>query len=59
MFLIDKITSINEDGVGVVLGRQLIKFGEIKKELGISQDTYSRWINKLVKYPYVEATRTP
>jgi hypothetical protein len=59
MFLIDKITSITEEGVGVVLGRKPIKYLEIKKELGVSQDTYTRWIEKLLEYPYISITRTP
>ena len=59
MFLVDKMTSITEQGVGKVLGGKPIKYTEIKAELGISQDTYSRWIEKLAKYPYIEITRTP
>ncbi len=59
MFLVDKITSINEKGIGKVLGGKPIKYDEIKEELGISQDTYTRWINKLIEYPYIEAIRTP
>ena len=59
MFLVDKITSVNEDGVGTVLGGRPIKYEEIKEELGISADTYTRWIDILLTYPYIEAKRTP
>jgi hypothetical protein len=59
MWLIDKLTSIREEGVGVVLGGRPVKYEEIARELGISQDTYTRWIEKLLEYPYIAAVRTP
>lgn len=59
LLLIDKMTSIDEDGVGKVLGGRPIKYEEIQAELGISQDTYTRWMDKLLEYPYIETTRTP
>lgn len=57
MWLIDHMTSINEDGVGLILGGKPIKYLEISRELGISQDTYTRWIDKLLEYPYIIITR--
>ncbi len=59
MWLVDKVTSITEDQVGIVLGGKPIMFTEIKEELDISQNTYSRWINRLSKYPYITTKRTP
>lgn len=59
MYLIDKITSVNEDGVGKVLGGKPLKYSEVKDELGISKDTYTRWIKKLEEYPYIESTLAP
>lgn len=59
MFLIDKMTSVAEDGRGLVLGGRPLKYSEVKKELGISQNTYTRWVDKLLSYPYIEITRTP
>lgn len=59
MFLIDKITSVGEDEIGIVLGRKPITYKEVKEELGISQDTYTRWVAKLEAYPYIQAIRTP
>jgi hypothetical protein len=59
MYLLDKVTSINEDQEGIVLGGKPIKFNEIKDELGISQNTYTQWIDTLIEYPYIKATRTP
>jgi hypothetical protein len=59
MWLVDKMTSFSEEGIGKVLGGKPINYPEVKKELGISQDTYTRWIEKLAAYPYIEVTRTP
>lgn len=59
MWLIDKMTSIDEEGIGKVLGGKPVKYEDVEAELGISQDTYTRWIDKLVKHPYIEAIRTP
>jgi len=59
MWLIDHVTSTTEDGRGIVLGGKPVKYEEVKVDLGISQDTYSRWITRLEKYPYIETTRAP
>lgn len=59
LWLVDKMTSISEEGVGLVLGGRPVKYEEVHEELGISRDSYSRWMLKLEKYPYIEATRTP
>lgn len=57
MWLVDKITSITEEGEGIVLGGRPIIFEEVEKELGISRDTYTRWIDRLKKYPYILSDR--
>lgn len=59
MWMIDHMTSIDEKGIGKVLGGRPVKYEEIEKELGISQDTYTRWIARLEEYPYIISTRTP
>jgi hypothetical protein len=60
MLLVDKLTSVDEKGIGKVLGGKPLKYeDDIKKELGISEDTYGRWIKKLMEYPYIITTRTP
>lgn len=59
MWLDDKITRIDENGTGWVLGGKPIKYSEIKKDFGISRRTYARWVNQLTKYPYINAIRTP
>lgn len=59
MWLEDKVTAKNASGDGVVLGGKPVKYSEIKSELGISQDVYTRWIDLLESYPYIEAKRAP
>lgn len=59
MWLVDHITLINLKGEGIVLGGKPVKYEEVLKDLGMSRDTYTRWIEKLEIYPYIETTRTP
>lgn len=59
MWLLDHVTSIDEKGVGKVLGGKPVKYPDIERELGVSADTYTRWIDKLLEYPYIIAIRTP
>lgn len=59
MWLVDKMTSITEEGIGKVLGGKPIKYEEVEVELGMSRNTYTRWIAKLLKYPYIETTLAP
>jgi len=59
MWMDDKITKIDDHKKGWVLGGKPIKYKQIKEELGISRPTYVRWVAQLLKYPYIEATRTP
>lgn len=59
MWLIDKMTSIDEDGVGKVLGGKPIKFEEVGEELGTSMRTYRRWLSILSKEGYVNTKQTP
>ena len=59
MYLLDKVTSINENQEGIVLGGKPVKFKDVQKELGISKNTYTQWLNKLLEYPYIQSTRTP
>jgi len=53
------MTSIDEDGIGKILGGRSVKFEEVEKELGIKIHTYTRWIDKLEKYPYIKTIRAP
>lgn len=59
MWLIDHITAINDKEIGLVLGGKPVKLEEIQRDLPISPDTYTRWIEKLAEYPYIETDRTP
>lgn len=59
MWLLDKMTSISEEGIGKVLGGKPITYEEINKELGISRPTYIRWVELLKKGEYINTLRTP
>jgi len=59
LWLLDKITSISEVGIGKVLGGAPVKFERILKDLPITDKTYTRYIGKLVKSGYITALRTP
>ncbi|MCL5435938.1 MAG: hypothetical protein M1275_02560 [Patescibacteria group bacterium] len=59
IWLIDGMTSITEEGIGIVRGGRPIRFEEVREDLGMSPDTYTRWIDKLSEYPYIATTRTP
>jgi len=59
MWLLDKMTSITEEGIGKVLGGKPIKYKEIKTDLGISEKTYSRWVKQLRDKKYINTKRTP
>lgn len=59
MWMIDKMTSIGEDGVGLVLGGKPIKFNEVGEELGIGERTYTRWVKDLSEGGYLNVKRTP
>lgn len=59
LWLLDKMTSINENGVGKVLGNKPVVYEQIELELGISLRTYRRWIAKLKEHGYIATLRTP
>lgn len=59
MWLIDKMTSIDEDGTGKILGGKPITYEDIKSDLGISIRTYRRWVSILDGEAYIKTLRTP
>lgn len=59
MWLLDKMTSVNENGIGKTLGGQPITFDMVEAELGISVRTYRRWVDQLRDAGYVQTLRTP
>lgn len=59
MWMLDKMTSYNEQGVGKVLGGKPIKLEEIADQLGVTKKTVSRNLNRLEKYGYIKRIRTP
>lgn len=59
LWCLDKMTSINENGIGLVLGGKPIKLQDVNKDLELSDRTYSRYIKTLQTGGYIDATRTP
>ena len=60
LWLLDKMTIINhETGEGIVLGGKPVKFDEVKKDLGITEKTYSRWVAILESSKYISTIRAP
>lgn len=59
MWLLDRMTSVNEEGIGKVLGGKPITYEEVEPCLGMSRRTYSRWMEILRDGGYILTTRTP
>jgi hypothetical protein len=59
LWLLDKMTSVNENGIGKVLGGQPVSAGMLQDELGLSERTYRRWVDKLRSTGYIRTLRTP
>lgn len=59
MWLLDRMTSVSEEGVGKVLGGRPITHVELEESLGISKRTYVRWVELLRTGGYIETLRTP
>ena len=59
MWCLDKITSINEEGIGKVLGGRPVKLEEIVENMGGHRNTISVNLNKLAKEGYINIVRAP
>jgi DNA-binding MarR family transcriptional regulator len=59
MWCLDKMTKIDEDGTGWVLGGKPVKWKEVKKDLTLDEGTISENMQKLQKEGYITLKRTP
>ena len=59
MWLLDKITSISEEGIGRVLGGKPITYEEVNKDLDFPPRTYKEWVSRLRKAGYINTIRAP
>jgi hypothetical protein len=59
MWLLDKMTSISEDGVGKVLGGKPVKSEDVTKDLGCHPQTYRNYFRTLLEGKYINSRRTP
>ena len=59
MWCIDKVTKIDEDGTGWILGGKPIKLKDLTDDMGVHATTVSRNLNKLQKSGYLGLVHTP
>lgn len=59
MWVLDKMTSVNENGMGKVLGGKPITHDMVAEDLGIELRRYQRWIKRLRDAGYIRTLRTP
>ena len=59
MWLLDKMTSVNENGLGKVLGGKPVTYEQVQSELGLTIRTYRRWVDRLRDAGYILTLRTP
>lgn len=59
MWLMDKVTKIDNSGMGWVLGGKPIRLKEIAEELGVSEDTTSENLTRLEKEGYIKKIIAP
>jgi len=58
LWLLDKMTSVSDEGVGKVLGGKPIKYSEVTEELDLTERTYQRYIKQLRSAGYINTTKT-
>lgn len=59
LWLLDKMTSINENGLGKVLGGKPITYQEVYKDVPIPLRNYRRYVEKLRDNGYINTIQTP
>lgn len=59
LWILDKMTSVSEDGIGKVLHGVPIKFEAVEKDLPMGRRSYTRYIRCLEGCKYITALRTP
>lgn len=59
LWLLDRMTSISEDGIGKVLGGKPVTHSDISTELPMPERTYRKCVGELRKHGYINTIRTP
>lgn len=59
LWFLDRMTKIDDQGNGKVLGGKPITYEDIKESFDISRPTYSRWLKSLKNSGYISTIRTP
>lgn len=57
MWLLDKMTSITEEGVGIVLGGKPVTFEDVESHFGFTRRTYVDWVERLRVGGYISTER--
>lgn len=58
LWLLDKMTSVDESGIGKVLGGRPVTYEEVENDLGIARRNYQRYVTILRENKYIQTTRT-
>ncbi len=59
MWLLNKVTKIDKEGFGVVLGGKPIKHEDFKDNIAFTRRTYARYVIILEEAGYIKTIRTP
>lgn len=59
LWLLDRMTSVNENGTGKVIGGQPVTNEMITADLGVHRNTYHKYIKVLREAGYIQTLRTP
>lgn len=59
MWFLDKMTSVNENGEGKILGGKPITYEDVDPDLGIHRNTFTKYLSRLREYGYIKTLRTP
>jgi hypothetical protein len=59
LWLLDRMTSVNENGVGKVLAGRPITYAMVAEDIGVSRQVYVRWMKQLRQAGYIQTLRTP
>jgi hypothetical protein len=60
LWLLDRMTSISEDGIGKILGGKPIKHTDFSDSFSsLTRQTYTRYVERLREAGYIDTLRTP
>lgn len=57
MWFLDKMTSVNEEGIGKVLGGKPIRYADVNEDFPMPERTYKRYLSRLKEFAYINTLR--